>query len=90
MNVIGHTIRSKGLATQIAADRCEVGVHARTDSRIEPRLSIFGTEDDVKDDVTEGLGHEGNITQNYVRMNRAFSAWRLRRSEFLGRCPRLK
>lgn len=74
VNVIGHTVRSNGFATQIAANCCQVGVHAKADGRVEPRLTILGAEDDVKDDVTEGLGHEGNMTENCVRMNRAFSA----------------
>ena len=49
----------------------------------------LGAEDDVKDDVTEGLGHEGNMTENCVRMNRAFSANDIAVNMFLGRCPRL-
>ena len=89
VNVIGHSIRSIGFATQIAADCCQVGVHAWADGRVEPRLTILGAEDDMKDDLTEGLGHEDNMTQNCVRMNRAFSANDISVNMFLGRCPRL-
>ena len=89
VNVIRYTVRSKGLAAQIAANCCQVGVHARANGRVEPRLSILGAEDDVKDDITEGLGHEGNMIQNCVRMNRAFSANDIFVNMVLGRCPRL-
>lgn len=58
MNVIGHTVHAQGLGTQIAADRRQVRMHARAYCEVNPRLTILGAKDDVKNNSTEGLGHE--------------------------------
>ena len=56
----------------------------RSDHRIEPRLTIFGAEDNVNDDVAEGLRHAfydlRDMHGEVYRLKRAFSA------SFLGEC----
>jgi hypothetical protein len=36
---------------QVAADRRNVGVHARTNVAIQPRFTIFGAKDNMNDDL---------------------------------------
>ena len=57
MDVIGSTANAVGRTITIAAHRRQVGVHARTDRRVEPGAAVFGAEDDVKDDLAKGLRH---------------------------------
>ena len=89
VNVIGNTVHAQGLATQTAADRRQIGVHARAYRGVEPGLTIFRARDDVKDDFTERLRHEPMMDRKGAEMNRAFSAGGLALDESLGRCPRL-
>ena len=58
----------------VAADRRDVGVHARTNVAIEPWFAIFGAEDNVNDDPAKGLWHCGIIAEKHAHVNRAFSA----------------
>jgi hypothetical protein len=77
MNVIGHTtVYAQGLGTQIAADRCKVRVHARAYRDVNPRFTILGAKDDVKNNFTEGLGHEAHDGPKSDRNESRFQRWR--------------
>src|SRR5205085_5476957 len=58
MNVIGCSADARQFCAEVAANRCQIRMHARPDVGIERRLSVFCAENDVEDDVTEGLGHD--------------------------------
>ena len=64
VNVIGNTADVHEFDSKIAAHRCEIGVHARSNVRIEPGFTIFRAEDDVNDDFTQGLRHAGDDVLN--------------------------
>jgi hypothetical protein len=88
MEMIRNTTDTQRLCVQVTADRRNVGVHARSNVAVQPSFPIFGTEDNVNDDLAKRLGHWGMIAEKDAQVNRAFSA-----DEFfdqnLGRCPRL-
>jgi len=53
-----ETIRSRvpqRFCVQVAADRCNVGVHARPNVAVQPRFTIFGAEDNMNDDLAKRL-----------------------------------
>ena len=57
VNVIGNTADVYEFRAEVAADCCEISMHARPYVCIEPGFTIFSAENDVNDDFTEGLGH---------------------------------
>ena len=57
VNMIRHAADVRQLCAEIAADRGQLGMHARAHITIEPRLAIPGAKDDVKDDFAERLRH---------------------------------
>ncbi len=57
VDMIGGAADTIGLAVTVTADRRQIGVHARADFQVEPRMALFGAEDDVQDDLAEGLRH---------------------------------
>ena len=48
---VNVTVYLPGFATQVAADRREIGVHAEADGGVEPRLAMPRTKNDVEDDL---------------------------------------
>ena len=89
VNMISNTADMHKVHARVAADRCQICMHARAHICVEPRLAILCTKDDVNDDFTEGLGHHRILEEKYTKVNRAFSALRFLFHD-LGRCPRLK
>ena len=57
VDMIGGAADTIGLAATITSDRSQIGVHARSDFQVEPRMALFGAEDNVRDDLAEGLRH---------------------------------
>ena len=57
MDVIGGASNTVGFATAIAAYRGQISVHARPDRLIKPGAAVLGAEDNVEDDLAEGLRH---------------------------------
>ena len=53
MNVISHTAHAHKLHAKIAANRCEISMHARPHVCIEPGFTVLGAEDDVNDEFAE-------------------------------------
>ena len=72
VNVIGHTADMNEFGAEVAADCCEIRMHARSHVCIEPGFTIFRTEDDVNDDFTEGLRHVGDDVLNRCRRESRF------------------
>src|SRR6266496_2072796 len=60
VNVIGDTAHAQGFAAQIATNRCQISVHAKSYRGIEPRFAILRAKDDMNDDLTERLRHGDN------------------------------
>ena len=80
MNVVGHAAGLEGRCFEVAQDADDIGVEARTDFRGDQRFAEFGAENQMNQDLGEGLGHEGW---------RPFRADDGLRAEFPGRCPGL-
>ena len=57
VDMIGGAADTIGLAATITADRSQISMHARADFQVEPRMALFGAEDNVQDDLAEGLRH---------------------------------
>src|SRR5579859_1842866 len=57
VDMIGGSADTIGLAATITADRSQIGVHGRADFQSEPGTALFGTEDNVQDNLAEGLRH---------------------------------
>jgi hypothetical protein len=74
MQMISNTADKERLRVQVTANRSNVGVHARSNIAVEPWFAVLGAENDVNDDLTEGLGHPRIITEKRAEVNRAFSA----------------
>ena len=89
VNVIGDTAHAQGLAIQIATNRCQISVHARSYGRIKPRLAILRAKDDMNDDSTERLRHGGDNRATRLGNESRFQRCALGRNYFPGRCPRL-
>jgi hypothetical protein len=53
------------------ADRRHVGVQAGPNLAIEPRVPVFGAEDDMNDDFAKGLGHGVIMIKKRALVNRA-------------------
>jgi hypothetical protein len=49
-------------------------MHARPHVAVEPWFAIPGAKDNVKDHLTERLGHGPMMTERVPEVNRAFSA----------------
>ena len=56
--MIRRTANAVGLAIAVAADRSQVSVHPRADGSVKPGPAVFGAENDVEDDLAEGLRHK--------------------------------
>ena len=67
MKMISNAADAQRVSVQVAADRRDVGVHARTNVAIEPWFAIFGAEDNVNDDLAERLRHCGIIAEKMRR-----------------------
>ena len=72
--MIGDTADVHELRPQITADRREIRMHPWSHIGIQPRLALLRAENDVENDVAEGLGHSGMMTESAGNVNRAFSA----------------
>lgn len=57
MNVIGTSVRGHHLTAELANDSPHVGEQVWSEFRGEERLAILGGEDDVSEQVGEGVGH---------------------------------
>ena len=55
--MIGNASNAVGLAGAIAADGCKIGVHSRSNGRLQPGATVLGTKDDVQDYLAERLRH---------------------------------
>ena len=80
MEMISNT--TQRFCVQVAADRRNVGVHPRPNVAVQPRLAIFGAEDNMNDDLAKRLRHCGIIAEKHAQVNRAVSA-----SEFIYENP---
>ena len=74
MQMISNTADTQRFCVQVAADRRNVGVHARSNVAVQPCFAILGAEDNVNDDLAKRLGHCGIIAEKHAEVNRAFSA----------------
>ena len=74
MKMISNTADTQRFCVQVAADRRNVGVHARPSVAIQPCRAIFGTENNVNDDLAKRLRHRGIIAEKHAQVNRAVSA----------------
>ena len=75
MNMIGYAADMHKLRPEITADRREISVHSWSHIGVQPGLTIFRAENDVKDDVTEGLGHGSMITKFARKCESRFQRW---------------
>ena len=82
MEMISDAADTQRFALQVVADCRNVGVHARANVAIQPRLAIFGAKDNVNDDPAKRLRHCGMMAEKHTQVNRAFSA-----NEFFGQRP---
>ena len=64
VNVIRHAAHVNEIGAEVAADCCQIGMHARLHVCIELGSTIFRAEDDVKNDLTERLRHGANHASN--------------------------
>jgi len=74
VNVIGNTADMHEFSAHIAADCCEISMHAWLHVCIEPGFTVFCGEDDVNDNFTEGLRHADDDV-----LNRCWSESRFQR-----------
>jgi hypothetical protein len=86
--MIRNTTDALRFCVQVAADRSNVGVHARSNIAVQPSFPIFCAKDNVNDDIAKRLGHCGIMAEKQAEVNRAVSARELF-DQVLGRCPRL-
>ena len=82
MEMISNTADTQRVCVQVAADRCNISVHPRPNVAVQPRLAIFGAEDNMNDDLAKRLRHCGIIAEKHTQVNRAVSA-----SEFFYKNP---
>ncbi len=57
MDVVIRTADPVSLAIAITAHGRQVGVHPWSDSMVKPGPAVLGAENDVKEDLAEGLMH---------------------------------
>lgn len=57
MHVIGRSVDQNDVAAKLANDATHVGKQARLQFRIQQRSTVFGAENDVRQQVGEGVGH---------------------------------
>ena len=74
MEMISNTADTQRFCVQVAADRRNVGVHPRPNVAVQPRLAIFGAEDNMNDDLAKRLRHCEIIAEKHAQVNRAVSA----------------
>jgi hypothetical protein len=74
MQMIRNTADKERFCVQVSADRGHVRMHSRPNVAVQPGFAILGAEDNVNDDLAEGLGHCRIIAEKPPRVNRAFSA----------------
>jgi hypothetical protein len=53
MNVISNTADVHEFGASLAADRCQISMHARPHVGIEPGLTVLRAKNDVRDDFTQ-------------------------------------
>ena len=87
VNVIGDTAHAQGLAIQIATNRCQISVHARSYGGIEPGLAILRAKDNMNDDSTERLRHGDDNRANRRGNESRFQRCALGRNYFPGALP---
>ena len=75
VNVIANTTHTQNFATEMAADRRQIGVHARLYGGIEPWLAILCTKNNVNDDFAERLRHGVNNEPKRPRNESRFQRW---------------
>jgi len=64
-------------------------MHARPNLGIQPGLAILGAENDMKDEVAEGLGHKRGKVNPPLASESRFQGCQYGGDIILGRCPRL-
>jgi hypothetical protein len=74
MEMISNTTDTQRFCVQVAADRGNVSVHARSNVTVQPWFAILGAEDNVNDDIAERLRHCGIMAKKPPQVNRAVSA----------------
>src|SRR4051794_12996002 len=89
MDVICYAADMHTIATEFSARCREVSVHSWPLCAVDPRFSVPGAENDMEDDVTEGLGHARNLEQIAGRSESRFQHLCHFGHRVLGRCPRL-
>jgi len=57
VNVIGNTADVHEVSAEVAADCCEISMHACPHIFIQPWFTLLRTKDDVHDDLAERLRH---------------------------------
>jgi hypothetical protein len=55
--VISNSTNAVCFALRITANSGQIGVHARANLGVEERLTLFGAEHNVDDNLAERLGH---------------------------------
>ena len=72
MEMIGKTADTRRFCVQVAADRRNIGMHARPNVAVEPCFAIFRAEYNMNDDLAERLRHCGIIAEKHAQVNLAF------------------
>ncbi len=57
MDMIRHAADAEAFAIHVADDRSEIGVQGRADGDVEYGITVFRTEDDVREKVGKRLRH---------------------------------
>jgi hypothetical protein len=71
VNVIGSAANAIRLATQVPANHGEVSEKIRSNIPVDPCFAVLCTEDEMKDNLAERLGH--GIRSDEARLQRASS-----------------
>ena len=58
VDVVSHAADAITIAAGVPGYGREIGVERWTDGDVKGGCSVFGAEDDVNEEVGEGLGHE--------------------------------
>jgi hypothetical protein len=80
MDMVGNAADTVRFAMTVAASGSQVAVHSRPDGQVEPWTAIFSAEDDVDNDLAEGLRHMfvglGELSWFYVTRREMYDAGR--------------
>lgn len=55
VDMIGSAAYTIRLTATVTANRGQIGVHARAGFQVQPLMALFGAEDNMEDDLAEGL-----------------------------------